>query len=429
MTDLQPSPGLDPYLEETRALLQRARRAAPQLAVASTAAKNAFLEQVAQLLVERQQVLADANAVDLEQAVAAGKGGAFLDRLRLDAKGLQNLAKSVREIAQLPDPVGTTTHGARRPSGIEVRKVRIPLGVIGIVYESRPGVTVDAAALCLKAGNCCVLRGGSEARRSNAALVDLLREALDRSGLPADALQQPISLDRAAIDTLVSIPDGLDVVIPRGGPALIEAVSKAARVPVIQHYQGVCHVFVEKSADLQAAERIVVNAKAQRPGVCNAMEALLVDSAIAETAIPRLVKVLQAAGVEVRGCDRTQALLGDAVVPATSADFGHEFLDLICLVRVVDGLSGAIDHIRAWGSRHTEAILTNDLAAATRFTAEVDASCVVINASTRFNDGSCLGLGAEIGISTTKLHAYGPMGLEALTTEKFVVFGQGQVRT
>lgn len=399
------------------------------LAPASTALKNAFLSRTAALLAQRQAEIVQANALDLTAAVAAGRNAAFVDRLRLDAKAIAGIAKSVLDIEALPDPVGLITSGSRRPNGLEVRKQRIPIGVIGIIYESRPGVTIDAAALCIKAGNAVVLRGGSEAQHSNRILADLLREALQFAGLPVDAVQVPHSLDRAAIDALVSVPGGLDLVIPRGGTALIEAVQRAARVPVIQHYQGVCHLFVHAGADLDKAARIVVNAKAQRPGVCNAVEGILVDAAIAPIAVARLCAELAAAKVEIRGCPRVQALAGTAVVPANASDYGHEYLDLIVLMRVVDGLDGAIEHIRRYGSGHTEGILTEDLSAAQRFVAEIDASCVVVNASTRFNDGGCLGLGAEIGISTSKLHAYGPMGLEALTAEKFVVIGNGQVRT
>jgi glutamate-5-semialdehyde dehydrogenase len=414
---------------EVRAVLLRARAATAALRTASTARKNAFLQAMDGRLADHAAEIAAANAADLAEAKAAGRGAAFLDRLRLDAKGLAGLRLAVREIAALPDPVGTITSGSRRPNGLEVRRQRVPLGVIGIVYEARPNVTVDAAALCVKAGNCVVLRGGSEARRTSGVLVDHLRAALAQAGLPEDAVQQPSTFDRSAIDALVSVPAGLDVVIPRGGEALIAAVNKAARVPVIQHYKGVCHLFVHASADLDLAERVIVNAKCQRPGVCNAVEAILVDSAIASVAVPRLAVALRDRGVEVRACPRSSALAPDATTPAEDGDYGCEFLDLVCLMRVVDGLDGALEHIARYGSNHTEGILTRDLAAANRFVDAVDCSCAVVNASTRFNDGGQLGLGAEIGISTTKLHAYGPMGLESLTTERFVVVGDGQVRT
>ena len=415
--------------DETRSLLEAARRAAHALAPASTTQKNAFLAHTAMLLATHEDAILAANALDLEASVAAGRNAAFVDRLRLDARALAGLARSLREIEALADPVGVITSGSRRPNGLEVRKQRIPIGVIGIIYEARPGVTIDAAALCIKAGNAVVLRGGSEARHSNAALAIVLREALQASGLPADAVQLPQSTDRAAIEALVSVPGGLDLAIPRGGTALIEAVQRAARVPVIQHYKGVCHLFVHAGADLDKAARIVVNAKAQRPGVCNAVEGILIDAAIAAQAVPKLCAELHAAKVEIRGCPVVQRLAQTPVVPAQAADDGCEYLDLIALVRVVDGLEGAIAYIRRFGSGHTEGILTEDLGAAQTFIAQIDASCVVVNASTRFNDGGCLGLGAEIGISTSKLHAYGPMGLEALTAEKFVVIGNGQVRT
>jgi glutamate-5-semialdehyde dehydrogenase len=335
---------------------------------------------------------------------------------------------ALREIAAMPDPVGRVTSGEVRPQGFEVRRQRVPLGVIGMIYESRPNVTVDAAALCLKAGNAVVLRGGSEASHSNTALMDVLRQALRDTGLPEDAVQQPATAERAAIEALVSERDGLDLCIPRGGTQLIDFIQQVARVPVIQHYQGVCHLYVHANADLAQATQVVVNAKAQRPGVCNAMEAVLVDAAIADEAVPMLLGALRAAGVEVRGCERTLDFAGGQAVPAQPEDYGHEFLDLICLMRVVEDLDDALAHIRRHGSRHTEGILTRELNAARRFACGVDASCVTVNASTRFNDGGCLGLGAEIGISTTKLHAYGPMGLDSLTTERWLVVGDGHIR-
>ncbi|MCO4759958.1 MAG: glutamate-5-semialdehyde dehydrogenase [Myxococcales bacterium] len=420
---------LDPQLvSETQALLARARVAARRLAIATTAEKTQFLAGVAQGVRDRTPDILSANLQDVARASERGRNAAFIDRLRLSASRLESLAGAVEEISALPDPVGATTSGTRRPSGIEVRKVRIPLGVIGIVYESRPNVTIDAGCLCIKAGNAVVLRGGSDASSSNAVFLDVLRTALTDAGLPADAAMAPATASHSGIEALVSQAGGLDVIIPRGGTRLIDAVNRWARVPVIQHYEGVCHIFVESSADLAEATAIAVNAKAQRPGVCNAMEALLVDAASAETMAPQLVAALRAANVEVRGCDRIQELCPEDVVPASAADRGREYLDLICLVQVVDGLEGALAHIANHGSGHTEAILTQDIRLASRFTQAVDASCVVVNASTRFNDGGCLGLGAEIGISTTKLHAYGPMGLEALTTQKYVVVGEGHVR-
>ncbi len=422
-------PGSDNLVSETRHLLQRSRTAAQTLAAVTTDRKNAFLERTAELLIARQAAILAENARDLREAETSGRGDAFLDRLRLDEKALLSLAKAVREIAVLPDPVGAITAGSRRPNGLQVRRQRIPLGVIGIIYESRPNVTIDAAALCVKAGNSVVLRGGSEAAYSNAILCDLLRCALDDVGLPRDAVLQPPSYDRLAIEVLVSQVDGLDLAIPRGGKSLIEMVTRVARVPVIQHYQGVCHLFVHAAADLDLAERVIVNAKTQRPGVCNAVEGILVDAAIADRAVPKLARALADKGVEIRGCPRTVALAPGRTIAATEQDLGSEYLDLVCLMRVVDGVEGAVEHIRRYGSRHTEGILTQDIAAADAFTVQVDASCVVVNASTRFNDGGCLGLGAEIGISTSKLHAYGPMGLEHLTAERWVVVGQGHIRT
>lgn len=414
--------------QEVERLLQAGRATLPVLAASSSAIKNEFLLALAALLRQEAAAILQANARDVELAEHAGRTAALIDRLRLDPARVEALAKSVLEIATLPDPVGQITRGDLRPNGLEVRRQRVPIGLIGMIYEARPGVTVEAAALTLKAGNAVVLRGGSESQHSNDALAALVRRALLSVGLPADAVQVPATYDRGLVDALVGRAGGLDLVIPRGGTALIDAVSRAARVPVIQHYQGICHIYVDDSADLTMAAAIAVNAKAQRPGVCNAMEALLIDAAIAAQAVPLLVGALRSAGVEVRGCAQTIALAGAHVVPAETADYGCEFLDLICLCRVVDGLPGALAHIRQFGSRHTEAIITRDLPRAREFVTGVDASCVLVNASTRFNDGGCLGLGAEIGISTNKLHAFGPMGLEALTVERFVVFGQGQVR-
>jgi len=430
---LTSDPTLDPTLiRDTQQLLHRARVAARRVATASTADKARFLKTVARAVRTQQAELLAANQLDVDRAISRGRNAAFVDRLQLTPQRLDALADAVLEIDALPDPVGATLHGSLRTNGLDVRKVRIPLGVVGIVYESRPNVTIDAGCLCIKAGNAVVLRGGSDAAESNAALLKILRDSLTESGLPADAAVAPAAPGHDGIQALVSQAGGLDVIIPRGGTKLIDAVNQWAKVPVIQHYQGVCHIFVEASADLERAAAIAVNAKAQRPGVCNAMEALLVDAAIADTAVVPLVSALQRAGVEVRGCSSTVALCADkshaAVVPATDADLGREYLDLTCLVHVVAGIEGAIAHIARYGSGHTEAILTRDLHASSRFTTAVDASCVLVNASTRFNDGGCLGLGAEIGISTTKLHAYGPMGLEALTTQKFVVLGDGHVR-
>ena len=398
------------------------------MAQAPGAQKNRWLLELADRLLAERAVIAAANRRDLDNAEQAGRSGAMVDRLRLDDRAIQALVTALHEIAAMADPVGRLTAGEVRPQGFEVRKQRVPLGVIGMVYESRPNVTIDAAALCLKAGNAVVLRGGSEALHSNSALIEILRASLRDVGLPPDAVQQPATAERAAIEALVSERDGLDLCIPRGGTQLIDFIMEVARVPVIQHYQGVCHLYVHSAADLDQATRVVVNAKAQRPGVCNAAEAILVDAAIADAAVPMLVQALAAAGVQVRACERTIARAGGSTVPAQPHDYGHEFLDLVCLMHVVDDLDGALAHIRRFGSRHTEGILTREIAASHRFAQGVEASCVVVNASTRLNDGSCLGLGAEIGISTSKLHAYGPMGLDSLTTERWLIVGDGHIR-
>jgi len=412
---------------EIRATCTRARSAAHRLAELDTTAKDRALIACADTLAARRSIVLEANAEDLARARTAGHTAAFLDRLRLDDARLDDMFAMLHEVRALPDPVGLVTRGWRRPNGLLVEKVRIPLGVIAIVYEARPNVTIDAAALCLKSGNACVLRGGSEARASNTALVGVMQSALEASGLPTAAVQTPPTPGREAVSLLVKQVGLVDLVIPRGGEGLIRAVTEEARVPVIQHFKGVCHAFLDATADPEMTRRIVLNAKAQRPGVCNALECLLVHADAASTLLPPLAADLRAAGVELRGCERTRALLPGAT-PATEDDWGREFLDLVIAVRLVDSLDAAIAHIRRYGSEHTELIVTRDVRNARAFVQRVTASCVIVNASTRFNDGGQLGLGAEIGISTSRLHAFGPMGLEALTTEKFVVFGDGQVR-
>jgi glutamate-5-semialdehyde dehydrogenase len=366
-----------------------------------------------------------ANAADLRSA--AGQTAAFLERLRLDGPRLTTLARAVREVAALPDPVGEVVERTKRPNGLVVERVRAPLGVILMIYESRPGVTADAAALCLRSGNAVLLRGGSEALQSNSALVAACQRALERAGLPEDAVQL-VPPDRSLLDALLQHDRRIDLCIPRGGKSLIDFIEERSRIPLIKHDQGVCHLYVAADADLDQAERIVVNAKAQRPGVCNALECLLVDSSIAGVALPQLGRSLREAGVQLRADARALPHLPGAS-PAGPDDFGREFLDLVLAVAVVDGVEGALGHIARYGSRHTEAICTRDPNLADRFVLEVDASCALVNASTRFNDGGELGLGAEIGISTSKLHAYGPMGLRELTCTRFVVRGDGQVRT
>ncbi len=352
----------------------------------------------------------------------------MLDRLQIDDKRIQAMARGLREVAALPDPVGEILLERTRPNGLRIQKVRVPIGVIGIIYESRPNVTADSAGLCLKTGNAVILRGGKEALHSNQAIADVMSRAGAKEGLPAHSIQLVGTTDRDAIRVLVQMEGVIDLVIPRGGESLIRAVTEQARVPVIKHYKGVCHVFVDREADLDMAEKIVVNAKCQRPGVCNAMETLLVDEAVADRFVPRIVKTLQAKKVELRGDETTRRLGGSAVKPATEDDWYAEYLDLILAVRVVQDVEEAIAHINRYGSSHSDSIVTRDEKAAEKFVHEVDSAAVFVNASTRFNDGGEFGMGAEIGISTDKLHARGPMGLEELTSYKWVVRGSGQVR-
>jgi glutamate-5-semialdehyde dehydrogenase len=367
------------------------------------------------------------NEKDLTQARKAGLSAAMIDRLAMDYNVIRGMADGLREVASLPDPVGEVTGMWKRPNGLLVGRVRIPLGVIGFIYESRPNVTVDAAALCLKSGNTVILKGGSEAIHSNLILSDLLEQALVETGLPPKAIQVIPSTDREAVKILIGLDDYIDTIIPRGGEGLIRFVTGHSRVPVLKHYKGVCHVYVDEYADLQMAREICFNAKVQRPGVCNAMETMLIHKGIANDFLPDMVKRFRDANVEIRGCPRTLEL-SQRIKPAVETDWPAEFLDLILAVKIVSNMDEALDHIEQYGSNHTEAIITNDYNRSQRFLAEVDASVVLINASTRFNDGNQLGLGAEIGINTSKLHAFGPMGLEELTTTKFTVYGQGQVR-
>ena len=407
-------------------LAERARTASRELSRGSgeqrVRALNLFAGELESARVA--SAMEAANAADVRGAAA--ENAAFLDRLRLDAGRLAELARAVREVATLPDPVGEVVERTTRPNGLRVERVRSPLGVVLMIYESRPGVTADAAALCLRSGNAVLLRGGSEALQSNSVLVDAFQRALAKAGLPEDAVQL-VPPDRALLDALLQEDERIDLCIPRGGTSLIRFVAERSRIPVVKHYQGVCHLYVAADADLDQAERLAVNAKTQRPGVCNALECLLVDAGIAPQALPRLGRALQAAGVELRADSRALPHLPSARAAAPD-DFGREFLDLVLAVAVVDGVEGALGHIARYGSRHNEAICTRDESLADRFVKEVDASCALVNASTRFNDGGELGLGAEIGISTSKLHAYGPMGLRELTCTRFVVRGDGQVR-
>ncbi len=407
---------------------QASRGAARALVAASTEQKNRALRAMASALRASSAELCAQNALDLADARASGKNAAFIDRLLLDAARVEAMAAAVEAVAALPDQVGEVTERWTRPNGLQVRKERLPLGVVLMIYESRPNVTSDAAALCLKSGNAAILRGGSESFRSNQAIARALQQGLAEAGLPADAIRLVPTTDRESLLELLKLDGLIDLCIPRGGEGLIRFVVEHARVPVVKHYQGVCHVFVERTADLAVAERIIVNAKASRPGVCNAAECLLVDAPIAAAFLPRAAKALVAKGVELRGDEQTQRLAGVPVTPAKSEDYGYEFLDLILAVKVVDGFDAALAHIAQYGSEHTEAIVTTDQSLAKRFTREVTASAVMVNASTRFNDGGELGLGAEVGISTSRLHAFGPMGLKELTAQKYVVEGDGQTR-
>ena len=413
--------------EDMVAMGQRARRASRALARLSSRVKDQALRAMADGLEDAVPELQEANRRDLEAAAEAGLSQAMIDRLTLSDKVIASMAQGLREVAAQPDPVGEVVRMWKRPNGLLVGKKRIPLGVIGIIYESRPNVTADAAGLCLKAGNAVILRGGKEAIHSNRAIAGVLSRAAARAGVPEGAVQVVEVTDRQAVLEMLRLEEYIDLIIPRGGEGLIRFVTENSRIPVIKHYKGVCHVFVDASADLGMAERIVLNAKCQRPGVCNALETLLVHRDVAGAFLPRVARALAEAGVEIRGCARTRELV-PAAKEAIEADWHAEYLDLILAVRVVDSLDQAIEHIETYGSLHTEAIVTRDYANAQRFLDEVNSSVVAVNASTRFSDGQQLGLGAEIGISTTKLHSFGPMGVEDLTTTKFVIYGEGQVR-
>jgi glutamate-5-semialdehyde dehydrogenase len=412
-------------------LARAAKRASRRLASASTDTKNQALRAMATALRFHVRALLEANAADVTDARAAGKNAAFIDRLQLDEGRVEAMARAVEAVALLEDPVGEVTESWRRPNGLEIRKVRLPLGVVMMIYEARPNVTSDAAALCLKSGNAAILRGGSESFRTNQVLSLALREGVSSAGLPGECVQLVPTTDRESMLELLTFEGLIDLCIPRGGEALIRFVVQHARVPVVKHFQGVCHVYVHADANLEMAEKIVVNAKTSRPGVCNAAECLLVDRAIASRFLPRVGAALVARGVELRGCEESEFVLRAAGLPvkaATAEDFGREFLELILAIKVVDGVELALEHIARHGSEHTEAIVTTNRDAARTFTREVCASAVLVNASTRFNDGGELGFGAEIGISTSRLHAFGPMGLKELTAQKFVIEGDGQVR-
>jgi glutamate-5-semialdehyde dehydrogenase len=418
----------DDLQSQCRALASRAKGASRLLAITAGEAKNTWLKRSARALRERAQEILQANARDIADAPGLGLNAAAIDRLTLNTRRIGTIAEALDEVAALPDPVGEVIEASRRPNGLEVSKVRVPLGVIFMIYESRPNVTVDAAALCVKAGNAAILRGGKEALRSNLALHRVLADELEPAGLPRDAVQVVPTIDREAVGHLLALPEFIDLAIPRGGESLIRRVAAEARMPVLKHYNGNCHVYVDAQAEPDTAVRVVVNAKAQRPGVCNAAETLLVHRDIASSFLPDVARALEAEGVEMRGDERSRTLV-PSMTPATAEDWDTEYLDKILAVAVVDSIGDAIAHIRRHGSGHTEAILTRDLAAARRFVAEVDSAAVMVNASTRFNDGGELGLGAEIGISTDKFHARGPCGLRELTSTKWVVVGDGHVRS
>ena len=411
------------YMIETG---QRAREASRAMARASTAEKNAALNAIAEALEASREALAGANRKDLEAGRANGLDAAMLDRLELTPARIDGMIEGLKQVAALPDPVGEITDVKYRPSGIQVGKMRVPLGVIGIIYESRPNVTVEAASLCLKSGNATILRGGSEAIHSNQAIAACIRRGLEAAGLPQSAVQVVETTDREAVGHLITMQEYVDVIVPRGGKGLIERISREARVPVIKHLDGICHVYIDSDADPDKAHRIALNAKTHRYGVCNAMETLLVHEAVAARVLPGLAAAYGEKGVELRGCERTRQII-DAL-PATEEDWSTEYLAPILSIRVLDSMEAAIGHINTYGSHHTDAIVTENYTRARRFLSEVDSSSVMVNASTRFADGFEYGLGAEIGISTDKIHARGPVGLEGLTSQKYVVFGDGHIR-
>ncbi|MCI9195424.1 MAG: glutamate-5-semialdehyde dehydrogenase [Angelakisella sp.] len=415
-------------MEMIQQMGERAREAASALALAGAEEKNGALAAIAAALGQNTGEILAANRADLDAARADGMAPAMLDRLALDEKRVQSIAAGVEEIIALPDPVGRTDAGWTRPNGLSITRVRVPLGVVGIIYEARPNVTADAAALCLKSGNACILRGGKEAVKTNIAIAGVMRQALEKAGLPADAVQLVEDTSRETSRQMMGANGLIDVLIPRGGAGLIRAVVENATVPVIQTGVGNCHVYVDSPCDLEMAVNIIQNAKCSRPSVCNAAETLLVHREVADRFLPMAKAALDRYQVQLRGCPITREILGDTVVPATGEDYATEYNDYILAVRVVGSLEEAVAHIRRYSTGHSEAIVTSDYQHSQQFTRQVDAAAVYVNASTRFTDGGQFGLGAEIGISTQKLHARGPMGLEALTTTKYIVLGSGQVR-
>jgi glutamate-5-semialdehyde dehydrogenase len=416
-------------MDSIRKMAEKAKAASNLLAVLASPERKNVLLKIADTLVQRAGEITAANEKDVEAARKKGLSNAMIDRLILDEQRIETMSGGIREIAGQPDPVGEIVRMWTRPNGLQVGKMRIPLGVVGIIYESRPNVTADAAALCIKSGNAVLLRGGSEALESNLAIGRIIQGVLKEKGLSENAVQVIPVANREAISDLVQLEDLVDLIIPRGGEGLIRFVVENSKIPVIKHYKGVCHVFVDETADLEMAAAICINAKVQRPGVCNAMETLLVHEGIAATFLPGMVKKFRELGVEIRGCEKTLALCpGNDVVLATEEDWPTEYLDLILAVRIVADIDEAVSHITTYGSAHTESIITKDYTSAQTFLKRVNSSVVLVNASTRFSDGQQLGLGAEIGISTTKLHAFGPMGAQDLTTTKFIIYGEGQVR-
>jgi glutamate-5-semialdehyde dehydrogenase len=397
------------------------------MARATTQAKNNALQEAGAAIAAARAELVAANGEDMTRAAAQGLDAAALDRLKLTDARIDAMVEGLEQVATLPDPVGAITDLAYRPSGIQVGRMRVPLGVVGIIYESRPNVTADAASLCLKSGNAAILRGGSESLESNRVIASCMHRGLRAAGLPERALQVIATADRAAVGRLITMPEYVDVIVPRGGKGLIERISAEARVPVIKHLDGICHVYIDDAADLDKAFAVALNAKTQRYGTCNTMETLLVAASVAAAILPRLATAYTEHGVELRGCARTRELLPQAL-PATEEDWGTEYLAPILAIRIVPGLDEAMEHIARYGSQHTDAIVTEDYSRARRFLREVDSSSVMVNASTRFADGFEYGLGAEIGISTDKIHARGPVGLEGLTSQKYVVLGDGHVR-
>jgi len=415
--------------EMMQQLGSRARLASRQLAAADTASKNAALHEIAGLLDQQRELLATENQKDLTAGADKGLSSAMLDRLALTPERIDSMIEGLRQVATLADPIGEIFDMKYLPSGIQVGRMRVPLGVVGIIYESRPNVTADAAALCLKSGNATVLRGGSEAFHSNQAIAKCIQQGLQQVGLAADAVQVIATTDRSAVGMMITMPEYIDVIIPRGGKVLIERISNDARVPVIKHLDGICHLYVDDEADPQKAFDVAMNSKTQRYGTCNTLETLLVSETIAEVFLPRIGQAYDEAGVELRGCDKTCQILAGKCIAATDEDWDTEYLAAILSIRVVDGLDQAMDHIAQHSSAHTESIITENFSKARRFLREVDSASVMVNASTRFADGFEYGLGAEIGISTDKFHARGPVGLEGLTSVKFIVLGDGHIRT